>query len=329
MSTEVILRVNGIRAAFIASMGLDSSRQQPFFPVANTSISLIIRREGAVSENILFDCGEGVVASMVAYGLHQVTRCFLTHSHIDHIVGLDGLMVTQRASGGVCPLPLYCTGGTWQDGPAGRFPWLCGLPVARSPYARPLAHPPEPMLDFHPLVPFQPIDLDLGIRLRVTPVPVYHGASSVEPVIFIVEFGDAAAGTYHKLGFFWDMIHFIPRYPWEAADDLYIGSCAAADGWLPEHETLFAGLEEVFIDSSFITPISYISHRPLSATLGELLPRLLPSRAWVIHYDGTLDPGGPLTPDQMRRWIAENRSACPSAMAIDLAEHGMTLVYSL
>ena len=58
-------------------------------------------------------------------------------------------------------------------------------------------------------------------------MPVWHGPKARDPVIWVVEFGDPAAGTHRKLILAWDMLHLVPRYPGDDADAAYRGPVAA------------------------------------------------------------------------------------------------------
>ncbi len=332
MGKTVVFRMNGVRAAFLHSMGDVAMPTVPFGqPTATTSASLVIRRSplegGRIEQHVLFDCGEGVVGSLGSFGLHEVTHLFLSHNHLDHIAGLDNLTVTQRFSGGRCPIDTYCTTGTWQDGPLGRFPWLCGA----EPTPNPLTVPQEagaPLLRHCPVTPGQPVELDLGIDLRVTPVAVYHGRSAYEPVIYLVEFGSGE--TAHRLLLAWDLLHLIPRYPWDDADTAYAGPVTDSTDLLPEHAALFAGVEEMFLEGTFLTPLPHIGHISLDTALRELVTRIRPRRLWLTHYEGALDPMGRLSTEQLVDWVAERRARYSlHDVDIRLAAHGMTLNYAV
>ncbi|MEM3899060.1 MAG: MBL fold metallo-hydrolase, partial [Candidatus Bathyarchaeia archaeon] len=51
--------------------------------------AILVKRK---SEQLLFDCGEGMQRQMVLAGasFHKMTRVFITHMHGDHVLGLPG-----------------------------------------------------------------------------------------------------------------------------------------------------------------------------------------------------------------------------------------------
>lgn len=72
-----------------------------------TALALV--REG---ETLLFDCGEGTQRQMMRYGVSfAIDDVFFTHFHVDHVVGLVGLLRTLALQGRTDPMRLW--------GPAG------------------------------------------------------------------------------------------------------------------------------------------------------------------------------------------------------------------
>src|SRR5258705_121476 len=61
------------------------------------------------SENMLFDCGEGIQRQFKLAGLSasRLTRIFITHWHGDHILGLPGLFQTLAMSNYDKTLKIY------------------------------------------------------------------------------------------------------------------------------------------------------------------------------------------------------------------------------
>ena len=71
-TTELLLRVNGIQAAFGIEFGLDSPRANEGragdpYRQANVSYSLVQRQDGQVVRHTLIDCGMGVVPSLLEF----------------------------------------------------------------------------------------------------------------------------------------------------------------------------------------------------------------------------------------------------------------------
>ncbi len=64
-------------------------------------------------ENILIDCGEGTQRQFRKANLNpcKITKILLTHWHMDHILGLPGLLSTLAVSGYNKNLTIYCPKG--------------------------------------------------------------------------------------------------------------------------------------------------------------------------------------------------------------------------
>src|SRR5574344_982387 len=64
-------------------------------------------------ENILIDCGEGTQRQFRKANLNpcKITKILLTHWHMDHILGLPGLLSTPAVSGYNKELIIYCPKG--------------------------------------------------------------------------------------------------------------------------------------------------------------------------------------------------------------------------
>ncbi len=58
---------------------------------------------------ILFDCGEGTQRQLMKYkvGFGSITAIFITHSHLDHHLGLNGLIETLNLNKRTTPLHIY------------------------------------------------------------------------------------------------------------------------------------------------------------------------------------------------------------------------------
>ncbi len=67
--------------------------------------SLLVTRGG---DRLMFDCGEGTQRQLrLSTGLVQVTELYLTHFHLDHCLGLPGLLKTYDLNDRIEPLSLY------------------------------------------------------------------------------------------------------------------------------------------------------------------------------------------------------------------------------
>jgi ribonuclease Z len=64
--------------------------------------SIAVEREG---ETLLFDCGEGTQRQMMRYGVSfALNDIFFSHFHVDHFLGIVGLMRTMALQGREAPL---------------------------------------------------------------------------------------------------------------------------------------------------------------------------------------------------------------------------------
>jgi ribonuclease Z len=75
-------------------------------PSARRGLPALLVRRGA--ERILIDCGEGTQRQLLrAGGLSDITDVFITHLHVDHWLGLPGLLQTFNLRDRDRPLQLY------------------------------------------------------------------------------------------------------------------------------------------------------------------------------------------------------------------------------
>ncbi len=311
----VLFRMNGVSYAFMREIGCVNCPQcSADKPRANTSGALIIQSEWASHRQtehvLLFDCGAGVVDSLIDFGVTAVSHVFVSHNHIDHYATLHALNAGQRRSGGASFEAIYATPGTFANGPGKLFHWLEDL--------------------HQPVMPGRTLHLGLGINLQVTPVAVYHGPYAYEPVNWVVEFGHRDAGTYRKLLLCWDLLHLVPRYAPEDADAHYDGAMTDADDLNDTHVELLRGADELFIDSNTVTPQPQSGHTSVDAALRFYIPQMKPKRTWFVHYSGHEDPFGPLSDDGLQAWLDTHKGdyALPDA-DLRVAQHGMTLVYGV
>lgn len=76
-----------------------------------TRSSIVI--QAADGTTLLVDAGPDLRAQLLAYGIGRVDAVLLTHSHADHVMGLDELRIMNRIMGRA--LPLYATEVTLAD----------------------------------------------------------------------------------------------------------------------------------------------------------------------------------------------------------------------
>jgi ribonuclease Z len=82
-------------------------------PTARRGLPALLLRAGG--ERILFDCGEGTQQQLLrSIGLPDVDAIFLTHLHLDHWLGLVGMLKTFDLRARERPLVIYGPGGLRQ-----------------------------------------------------------------------------------------------------------------------------------------------------------------------------------------------------------------------
>ncbi|MGI8632316.1 MAG: ribonuclease Z [Solirubrobacterales bacterium] len=86
-------------------------------PSARRSTAAVLARRGG--DRILFDCGEGTQRQMQrSTGLIEVKEIFFTHFHLDHVLGLPGLLKTWDLQDRIAPLVISGPPGLrrlWDD----------------------------------------------------------------------------------------------------------------------------------------------------------------------------------------------------------------------
>jgi ribonuclease Z len=123
-------------------------------PTARRGLPALLLRAGG--ERILFDCGEGTQQQLLrSVGLPELGSIFITHFHLDHWLGLLGMLKTFDLRGRERPLSVY--------GPPGTERLFAGLHpiVGRTGYA----------LEFVDIEPHA--EIRFGSFL-ITPFPVKH-----------------------------------------------------------------------------------------------------------------------------------------------------------
>ena len=288
-TTELLLRVNGIQAAFGIEFGLDSPRADEGragdpYRQANVSYSLVQRQDGQVVRHTLIDCGMGVVPSLLefehSHGVHVVHEVLLTHPHFDHFAQLDWLSMCLLRSGRPDqprPLPIYASQECWDNGPNRVHRYL----AERS--------------DFRPLQPG--VAVVLG-DVTVTPFAVDHGPKAPGAVGFVVQHGS------RKIVITGDFLRVAE-----------------------EDNPLLFDADVMFLDANTWHPAEWTWHQSVLGNL-RLIDKWRPKRAYMIHYSGYEDRehagdsvNGPMS---MARFQDELRRL-PGGHDIRPAAHGMVL----
>ena len=123
-------------------------------PTARRGLPALLLRAGG--ERILFDCGEGTQQQLLrSIGLPELDAVFITHFHLDHWLGLLGMVKTFDLRARERPLTIY--------GPPGTSQLFTGL--------RPIIGRTAYPLTIADLEPHEEIRFD---SLIVSPFPVKH-----------------------------------------------------------------------------------------------------------------------------------------------------------
>ncbi len=315
-ATELLLRVNGRGGAWLGDLyndtGHDVALHQDPYRRANTSVSLILRRQGEVRLHVLVDVGMGALNSLLEYQyqahLNRIDALLLTHPHFDHIAGLDWLAAMVRRSdvpGQPKPLPLYCSDGCYEEAITRRFTWLKDL----------FAHRP-----LSSGKPFQIEGRD-GARLGVTPMAVWHGPTAPGAMIYSIE----APAQRKRIVLAWDMLHLAPGVddsPARSADLLLVDSTS----WHPQYAA----------DDPTGMRHHNTYHRSVEEWLKQI-PDWRPKRTYLIHYSGFSDSNvhagcpdpewatvtGVLTEPELRRHA--RREAERLGLDIRVAQHALLI----
>lgn len=351
----VTFRMNGVSNAFLREVGCKCDQCSLSKPRVSTSGSLLIKRhtkaELTTDHHVLFDFGPGVADSLIDSNIDNVNFFFNSHNHLDHIADLDRILNSlRRHKSGVKTWPLYSTTGTWVRGIYKSYPWLTGE------YG---------MINFKDLYKdgrLNSVELDLGIELKVTPVPVYHGPYAHEPVIFVIEF--KVQGNWKKLVLCWDLLHLVSRHPefdyYDPKVDPNSKTSPGSSGYpTDDYPPLFKDREEIyqnipnlmadlsahevskaheilldsddlFLSGNTITPQYNTGHASITSGL-HLIRRLRPKRSWIVHYSGHEDKFGSLTDRQLQEWIAGEKKGADyelNGAEIRVAEHRLVINYN-
>src|SRR3954471_4489459 len=80
-------------------------------PTARRGLPATLLRRGA--DKLLIDCGEGTQRQLLrSVGLPDVTEVFLTHLHVDHWLGLPGMVKSFELRDRTAPLTVFGPPGT-------------------------------------------------------------------------------------------------------------------------------------------------------------------------------------------------------------------------
>lgn len=287
-STELLLRVNGIQAAFGVEFGFqseraDEGRSDPYRQ-ANVSYSMVQRRDGQIVRHTLIDVGMGVVPSLlefeVSHGVHVVHEVFITHPHFDHFAQLDWLSMALLRNGREDqprPLPIYASQACWEAGPNTTFKYL----AERS--------------DFRPLELGSAVTLD---DVTITPFAVDHGAQAPGAMGLVVQ-------------------HF-SRLVVISGDFLHVPD---------EDNSQLFGADVCFLDTNTWHPAEWTLHQSVLGSL-RLIDKWNPKRTYLVHYSGYEDrehADDPINCPMSLERLCQKVQLVAEGRDIQPARHGMIL----
>ncbi|MDO4319776.1 MAG: MBL fold metallo-hydrolase [Bacteroidales bacterium] len=112
---------------------------------------------GEDGPSLLIDCGPDFRQQMLRAGSPELDALLITHSHYDHVGGIDDLRPYCK---GGRDFPIYCTTDVARD-LRERNPWS----FVENPY------PGVPRFDIHEIDPARPFNVE---GVEITPLPVMH-----------------------------------------------------------------------------------------------------------------------------------------------------------
>ena len=315
---------------------------------AHTAVSLVIEDHGIAVDHTLVDCGMGVVNNLAALATpaqgQPVTRALITHGHLDHIAGLDGLLHSldkARQAGDFSadeqplPLPIYTTRRTWQRylGPNPEQPDDGGM-LRRAPDKLRFVDVTDAARNLTPI--------ELHPALAVTPIPAEHLDGGVN---YLCEFwpeGQLGQGRMVRVGLCWDLWAFPAGRP----ADYWQG--IALDPLSGKLHERMRDLDLLLVEMTNWRPgkghISFEGDPQVGYGVRDLIVAWQPKQTRIVHYsgwddrrqpDGTWLTGeaaahngnpaqGPVSDRHLRRAL---RAATDAAMTIDIAQPGMVVAF--
>ncbi len=313
---------------------------------AHTSASLVIEDDGIAVDHTLVDCGMGVMNNLAALATpakgQPVSRVLITHGHLDHIAGLDGLLHSlkkAREAGDFTedeqplPLPLYTTRRTWERylGPSPEHPEDAGILHRAHEHLR-FTDVTEAARDLTPLA--------LHPALEVTPIPAEHLDGGVNYLCAFWPSGQRGRGAALRVGLCWDLWAFPAARPTDYWAGITLDPRA---GTL--HERM-AGLDLLLVEMTNWRPagghISLEGDLQVGYGVRDLIAVWGPQRTRIMHYSGWNDrqgadgawlrgeaaarngnpAQGPVSDRHLRRALS---AAQPEGATVDIGQAGMTL----
>ncbi len=170
--SQIKVRINGRGNAWPVFLG----QEHPFYnrfnyeDLANASCSIIKSSESKPKEKdieweLMIDAGHGATQYLIKNSNRIPEALFLTHAHIDHILGLDWIVQSYYKIKRK-PYPVYMSRPCWEKVKI-IFPHLIDL------------------VNFEELVPYQKREINEMSGVELIPYPVYHGKSAEGATMFL------------------------------------------------------------------------------------------------------------------------------------------------
>lgn len=179
---QIKVRINGRGNAWPILLG----QEHPFYDrtnyedLANASCSIIKSsnskpKEEDIEWELMIDAGHGAIQYLIKNCNRIPDALFITHPHIDHIVGLDWIVQSYNKIKRK-PYPVYMSRPCWEKVRI-IFPHLVDL------------------VEFKELVPYQKKEINELSGVELIPYPVYHGESAEGATMFFFKIGNGEDQT--------------------------------------------------------------------------------------------------------------------------------------
>ena len=163
--SQIKVRINGRGNAWPVFLGQEHSFYDinNYEDLANASFSIIKlsdskKKENEIGWELMIDAGHGATQYLIKNHNRIPDALFLTHPHIDHIIGLDWIVQSYNKLRKE-PYPVYMSRPCWEKVKT-VFPHL------------------KELVNFKELVPYQSLKIKEVFGVELIPFPVYHGKSA-------------------------------------------------------------------------------------------------------------------------------------------------------
>ncbi len=188
---QIQVRINGRGNAWPVIIG----QEHPFYnsqnleDLANASCSIVCSEKENPKANeiiweLMIDAGHGAAQFLIKNYNRIPEALFLTHSHIDHTLGIDWIVQSYYKTG-KRRYPVYATKLCFEK-------TLLSFPHLKD------------FIEFKELIPFEEIRINDVKHTSVIPFPVYHGQSALGAVMLLFKIEDKS--DFKKILFTGDIL---------------------------------------------------------------------------------------------------------------------------